>query len=294
MLLSNAAWTCILVILVLVISCLILFRHATDSAAVALKAIAVGFGIAAMIAVLICHFVDPGTPERDPNDPGPEDEMDNTQRIRECCLPDGQTWNQKWCRECKLWRPYRCGHCHKCGRCVLRLDHHCDFMGTCVGERNLRFFSLFLFCAGMGIIFLCILAVHHLTVLGCWTDPMVWGQTFEPIAIVIFFMCCPPIPCLCLFNDGLALAGASLGYSMMMLADTNLRSNPSWNSDGASRHERRNAERSEGGGKKFTYGNILIELQNLFTCQGVRIYCLGPLTCKAPVGNQDEQEQPIV
>lgn len=39
----------------------------------------------------------------------------------------------RWCKKCQGWKPPRCHHCRKCGRCVLRMDHHCgcfDLYGT--------------------------------------------------------------------------------------------------------------------------------------------------------------------
>lgn len=97
----------------------------------------------------------------------PADEMDEEQRVRWRGKGNGR-WLQKWCRECQLWRPKHCGHCEFCGHCTLRLDHHCIFIGTCIGERNVRFFALFLLSCGAGILCLCFVGVRRLAQLGCF------------------------------------------------------------------------------------------------------------------------------
>lgn len=49
------------------------------------------------------------------------------------------------CKDCRLLRPtIDTSHCNMCDRCVLSRDHHCVFMGTCIGERNRRQFVLML------------------------------------------------------------------------------------------------------------------------------------------------------
>ncbi|KEG13325.1 putative palmitoyltransferase ZDHHC12 [Trypanosoma grayi] len=49
----------------------------------------------------------------------------------------------RWCRVCRLWQPLRAKHCEKCERCVRKYDHHCFWIGGCVGEANhLRFYLL--------------------------------------------------------------------------------------------------------------------------------------------------------
>ena len=53
------------------------------------------------------------------------------------------TVRQKWCSTCYIYRPLRSNHCKHCDCCVARMDHHCSFLGGCVGMANYRwFFSL--------------------------------------------------------------------------------------------------------------------------------------------------------
>eukprot|EP00439_Symbiodinium_sp_Y106_P012926 s4169_g1.t2 len=61
----------------------------------------------------------------------------------------------RWCKRCQLHQPLRTKHCHDCGRCVRTHDHHCPWIGSCVGENNrvLFFWYLLLQCVELAAFF---------------------------------------------------------------------------------------------------------------------------------------------
>ena len=50
----------------------------------------------------------------------------------------------RWCHRCGRVKPPRAHHCSSCETCVLKMDHHCPWMGSCVGLRNHGHFVRFL------------------------------------------------------------------------------------------------------------------------------------------------------
>lgn len=58
-----------------------------------------------------------------------------------------------WCEPCKVLRPPRSFHCARCKMCVEVHDHHCMWVGTCIGKRNIKQFTQFLLFTGLHALF---------------------------------------------------------------------------------------------------------------------------------------------
>ncbi|KAJ8691287.1 palmitoyltransferase for Vac8p [Pleurotus ostreatus] len=85
-------------------------------------------------------------------DPGPVNSVDEAGRgegdgLMMSTVSDDVDFNGpgKWCRECWAPKPERTHHCSHCGRCVLKMDHHCPWLGArCIGHRTYPAFVHFL------------------------------------------------------------------------------------------------------------------------------------------------------
>ncbi len=49
----------------------------------------------------------------------------------------------RWCDFCQGYQPPGGAHCPDCNVCIAGYDHHCVWMGTCIGKKNYRQFVRF-------------------------------------------------------------------------------------------------------------------------------------------------------
>lgn len=97
-----------------------------------------------LIFLLLTSGRDPGIVPRnthppeeaniDENSQNQEGQSSNrlTSRKKEVMI-NGIRVKLKYCDTCMLFRPPRCSHCSICDNCVERFDHHCPWVGQCIG-----------------------------------------------------------------------------------------------------------------------------------------------------------------
>ncbi|XP_066501036.1 palmitoyltransferase ZDHHC12-A [Hoplias malabaricus] len=102
------------------------------------------FGLVVLLSVLMYFTVslmDPGFVLSDSESQSTLEYDEEQEKM----LPHSErSQGHRRCGYCLLLQPMRARHCKECKQCVRRYDHHCPWIENCVGERNHKWFLLYL------------------------------------------------------------------------------------------------------------------------------------------------------
>jgi palmitoyltransferase ZDHHC9/14/18 len=153
-----------------------------------------------LVLLLLTSGRDPGIIPRNTHPPEPEEDFDpatspgdwggQTPRLRlprtKDVIVNGVSVKTKYCETCMLYRPPRCSHCSICNNCVLRFDHHCPWVGQCIGQRNYRFFFMFVSSTTLLCVYVFAMCALNIKILMDTEHRTVWkALARSPASIVL-------------------------------------------------------------------------------------------------------------
>ena len=112
---------------------------------------------------------------------------------------NGSLMKLNYCHTCSIFKPPRTSHCKICDNCCQRFDHHCLWLGTCVGNRNYKYFFLLITCITLDSIIeiiysICIIVKaiknkdEKKIKLRVFTISVLSGVSFYELMFLIFFI----------------------------------------------------------------------------------------------------------
>ncbi|KAL1301315.1 hypothetical protein HN51_045964 [Arachis hypogaea] len=153
-----------------------------------------------LTALLLTSGRDPGIVPRNTRPPEPDvhdwSANVNNEQNQRLSLPrtkdviiNGISVKVKYCDTCMLYRPPRCSHCSVCDNCVERFDHHCPWVGQCIGLRNYRFYYMFVFSATLLCLYIHAFSWVYITRIKDSEEISIWKamiKTPASIALIVY------------------------------------------------------------------------------------------------------------
>ncbi|KAG2243447.1 hypothetical protein Bca52824_094706 [Brassica carinata] len=199
--------TVLLILVPVVLFCVFVARHllhefSPHNAGYAILVVPILFTLYVLILLFFTSARDPGIVPRNSHPPEEDLRYETTvsadgrqtpsvqiPRTKEVMV-NGVTVRVKYCDTCMLYRPPRCSHCSICNNCVERFDHHCPWVGQCIGLRNYRYFFMFVSSATLLCIYVFAISALYIKIIMNHQRGTVWMAMREsPWAVALMIYC---------------------------------------------------------------------------------------------------------